>query len=438
MGGDCLNTGCVPSKALLRTARFMGDIKRSKELGINQAQATVDWRQVQERIRSVIRGIAPHDSVERYTDLGVSCFKGQADILDSHHVRVGDKVLRGKTIVLALGADPIVPSIPGLSESPYVTSENLWDMPDLPKRLIVLGAGPIGCEMTQAFNLLGCHVTLVDQASRILPREDDDVAEEVQGHFVREGVNFRMGFKAAKVERIGDSWHLHSSGGDKIPFDRMIVAVGRRPRTSGIDWQKLGITLNQDGTIKVDSHLCTNGKNIFASGDVIGPYQFTHVASHQAWYAAVNGMFSPFKRFAADYSAIPWTTFTHPEVATVGLTETAAKARSIPYEVTRYGIDDLDRAICDGDAHGFVKVLTVPGKDRILGATIVSSYAGEMITEFVSAMRWKRGLNSILSTIHCYPTWSEANKYVAGAWKKAHAPQGILHWLSRFHAWRRG
>ncbi len=441
MGGDCLNTGCVPSKALIKTAKVVAQMRNHQKYGIKSVQFELDFAQVMARVHEVIAKVEPHDSIERYTGLGVECLTGDAEILDRHTVRVNGRELKTKNIVLALGGSPIVPPINGLDAITYRTSENLWDMKTLPKRLVVLGGGPIGCEMTQAFQRLGSQVTQVEMGPRILPREDDDVAAMIAALFAKEGVRLLTGAKATAVVREnGEKVLVCEKGGSlvRVPFDELLVAVGRKANTAqSWDWKKLGVELHHNGTIKVDAFMRANGANIYACGDATGPYQFTHVASHQAWYCAVNALFSPLKKFKADYRVIPWVTFTDPEVAQVGHNEQSAKAAGIPYEVTRYGMDDLDRAIAESEEHGQVKVLTVPGKDEILGVNIVAHGAGEMIAEYVGAMKHHHGLNAILGTIHSYPTFVEANKAAAGNWKKAHAPEKVLKYLEKFHGFRR-
>ena len=441
MGGDCLNYGCVPSKAIIRTAKFISDVKRHKEFGIKSAQIEFDFADVMDRVHRVIKEIEPHDSVERYTNLGVDCIKGEAEIIDATTVKVGSRILKTRNIILSIGASPFVPPIPGLKECEPLTSENLWNLRSLPKRLIVLGGGPIGCEMTQAFQRLESQVTQVEMAPQILGREDDDVANLILDRFKSEGVNVLTGTKAVKVEKTGSTKELICETNDgkstRIPFDEILVAVGRRANTDGVDWGKLGIELNKNGTIKVDDRMRANGSNIYACGDCVGPYQFTHTAAHQAWYCAVNSLLAPFWSYKVDYSVIPWVTFTDPEVAQVGVNEKAAAEQGLDFEVTKYGIDDLDRAIAESSAHGMVKVITKRGSDKILGATVVGHHAGELITEFVAAMKNGYGLNRILGTIHDYPTFSEANKYAAGNWKKAHAPAWAMPMLSKFHSWRR-
>ncbi|MBK7082213.1 MAG: FAD-dependent oxidoreductase [Betaproteobacteria bacterium] len=444
MGGDCLNTGCVPSKALIRSAKLLSHIKRAGEFGVRHAEAAFDFAEVMERVQRVVREVEPHDSVARYTDLGVDVAEGTARILTPWEVEItrhGGSVQRltTRSIVIATGARPFVPPIPGIEEVGYLTSDSVWALRVLPRRLIVLGGGPVGCELTQTFARLGAQVTQVEMEPRILLREDPEVSEIVCRRFRDDGVDVRVGHKAKRFERVDGERILiaeHDGKETRIPFDAVLVAVGRSANLKGFGLEELGVATGR--TVETNGFLQTNFPNIYAAGDVAGPYQFTHTAAHQAWYAAVNALFAPFKKFRADYSVIPWATFVEPEVARVGLNEQEARARNLPHEVTVYGIDDLDRAIADGEAHGFVKVLTVPGKDRILGVTIVGEHAGDLLAEYVLAMKHGIGLNKILGTIHTYPTLAEANKYAAGVWKRAHKPEKLLAWVTRYHAWRRG
>ena len=444
LGGDCLNTGCVPSKALIRSAKLLSHMARSQEFGIASATARFDFATVMERVQSVIRAIEPHDSAERYTGLGVEVVQGSARIVspwevDITHTDGRSERVTTRSIVIATGARPFVPPIPGLEEVGYLTSDTVWNLRELPQRLVVLGGGPIGSELTQAFARLGARVTQVEMEPRLLMREDPEVSEIVARRFRAEGITVLVNHRArAFIIDQGEKILLADHDGKeiRIPFDAVLVAVGRAANLTGYGLEELGIAVGR--TIETNDFLQTKYPNIYAAGDVAGPFQFTHTAAHQAWYASVNALFDPFKKFRADYSVIPWATFVDPEVARVGLNELEAREKGIAYEVTTYGIDDLDRAIADGEAHGFIKVLTVPGKDRILGVTIVGEHAGDLIAEYVLAMKQGIGLNRILGTIHIYPTLAEANKYVAGNWKKAHAPQRLLAWVERFHAWRRG
>jgi pyruvate/2-oxoglutarate dehydrogenase complex dihydrolipoamide dehydrogenase (E3) component/uncharacterized membrane protein YdjX (TVP38/TMEM64 family) len=448
MGGDCLNYGCVPSKALIRSAKLAHQMRHGEHYGLKAAEPQFSFRKVMARVHEVIRTIEPHDSVERYTGLGVEVLKGYARIVDPWTVEVafeGGKTQRltTRSIVIAAGGRPFVPELPGLDDVGYVTSDTLWDefakLDVQPARLVVLGGGPIGCELAQCFARLDCQVTQVELAPRIMLREDEEISELARAALTRDGVSVLTNHKAVRCEREGSRKFIvveHDKAEQRIEFDALICAVGRVARLTGYGLEELGIQTKR--TVVTDPYLATLYPNIFAAGDVAGPYQFTHVAAHQAWYAAVNALFGDFKKFKADYSVIPWATFIDPEVARVGLNEQEAREKGIAHEVTRYGIDDLDRAIADGAARGFVKVLTVPGKDRILGVTIVGEHAGDLLVEFVLAMKHGLGLNKILGTIHTYPTLAEANKYAAGEWKRAHAPQRVLAWLERFHAWRRG
>ena len=443
MGGDCLNTGCVPSKALLRSATFLNEVDRASDFGIRAARADFDFNQIMDRVRGVIRAIEPHDSVERYKGLGVECIQGEARIRSPYGVDVNGTRLATRNIIIATGASPLVPPIEGLKELDYLTSDTVWDLDELPERLLVLGGGAIGCELAQAFSRLGSKVTVVEMLPNILSREDPEVSACVSEAFREEGIDLRVRHRALRFARESGRnalicEHLDQAGTRiRIEFDRVLLALGRRANTEGFGLEDLGIGLNPSGTVAGNEFLQCLYPNIYACGDVAGPYQFTHVAAHQAWYASVNALFRGFWSFKVDYSVIPWATFCDPEVARVGLNESEAKAKHIDYELTRYDLADLDRAIADSENRGFVKVLTVPGKDRILGAMIVGKHAGNLIAEYVLAMRWGIGLNKILGTIHIYPTHAEANKYAAGAWKRTHAPERILKWLKRFHAWRR-
>jgi dihydrolipoamide dehydrogenase len=440
MGGDCLNTGCVPSKALIRSAKMAAYGQRAEEYGLRPREVEVDFSAIMERVQRVVTKVEPHDSVERYTGLGVEVIQGEATIRSPYEVEVDGRLLTTRNIVVATGARPLVPDLPGLEQVHYLTSDTVWNLRDNPGRLVVLGGGPIGCELAQAFQRLGAKVTQV-QRRRLMPREDEEVAELIEKRFRDEGISVLTGHHTRRVEVEEGRQVLvceHDGEEVRVEFDTLLLALGRQANVTGFGLEDLGVALTPRGTVEADPFLRTNYPNIYVVGDVTGPYQFTHTASHQAWYAAVNALFSPFKTFRVDYSVIPWATFTDPEVARVGLSEQEAKERGIRYEVTRYGLDDLDRAIADDEDHGFVKVLTAPGKDRILGVTIVGTHAGDLIAEFVLAMKHKLGLNKILGTIHIYPTLAEANKYAAGQWRRAHQPLAVLRWVERFHRRRRG
>ena len=436
MGGDCLNTGCVPSKALLRSAKMISYAKRAKEFGFKKTIVDFDFKDVMNRVQNIIKIIEPHDSRKRYTALGVECIEGEAKILSPHNVEVNGITLTARSIIIATGAKPLVPNIPGLDQINYLTSDNVWGLKELPKKLLVLGGGPIGAEMAQAFSRLGAEVTVVEMAPQILIREDKEVIELLTERFVKEGIKVLISHKAKEFKNNVLICE-HKSKDISIPFDKVIIALGRKANTEGFGLEELGVKIRETKTIEANAFLQTNIPSIYVCGDVTGPYQFTHTAAHQAWYACVNALFSPLKKFRVDYTVIPWATFTDPEVARVGLNEKDAKIQNILYEVTTYDIDDLDRAITDSEAHGFIKVLTVPNKDKILGVTIVGRHAGDLIAEYILAMKYGLGMNKILATIHIYPTLSEANKYVAGNWKKEHLPTFAIKILEKFHKWRR-
>jgi len=483
MGGDCLNYGCVPSKALIKSAKLAHQMRHASNYGLSDAAPSFSFKAVMQRVHDVIKAIEPHDSIERYTGLGVEVLQGYGKLVNPWTVEVAlndgtTQRLTARSIVIAAGARPFVPPLPGLDDVGYVTSDTLWDefakLDEVPQRLVVLGGGPIGCELAQSFARLGSHVTQVEMGARIMVREDVEVSELAKASLEADGVQVLTGHKALRCElrpspvtasAAKQSMDCHASlamtneglamtsegvastfekclivehnGQEQvIPFDQLLCAVGRVARLQGYGLEDLGIPTHR--TVQTNEYLQTIYPNIYAAGDVAGPFQFTHTAAHQAWYAAVNALFGEWKLFKADYSVIPWATFINPEVARVGLNEQEAKEKNIPYEVTKYGIDDLDRAIADSEAHGFVKVLTVPGKDKILGVTIVGAHAADLLAEYVLAMKHGLGLNKILGTIHTYPTMAEANKYAAGEWKRAHAPQRLLAWVKKYHDFKRG
>ncbi|MCG9778422.1 dihydrolipoyl dehydrogenase [Photobacterium damselae] len=446
MGGDCLNTGCVPSKALIRAAHNMAEIQRAAEFGVSTGPIAVDFKQVMTRVQNVISKIEPHDSIERYRSLGVNCITGEASIRSPWEVEVNGKIITTKNIVIATGARPLVPNIPGLQSVNYLTSDTVWSLQEQPQKLLVLGGGPIGCELAQSFARLGTNVTLVEMAPQLLIREDSDAAKLVQDSLIADGVEIKLEHKAMRFESIVDAngktmgkvyLDFHNEQQVTVEFDAVLLALGRVANVQGFGLDELGITTTARGTVEVNDYLQTQYPNIYAVGDVVGPYQLTHAASHQAWYAAVNGLFGQFKRFKADYSVMPAATYTSPEVARVGLNEKEATAQGIEFDVVTYGIDDLDRAITDGEDHGFIKVITPKGKDTILGATIVGANAGDLLAEFTLAMRHNLGLNKILATVHPYPTMSEAVKYTAGVWKRNNAPEKLLEWVAKYHRWMR-
>ncbi|ALG69118.1 FAD-dependent oxidoreductase [Beggiatoa leptomitoformis] len=442
LGGDCLNTGCVPSKALICSTRFIHQITQAKQYGCQAATVQFTFAEVMERVQRVIKTIEPHDSIERYTGLGVECLQGEAQILSPYTVKINDQVLSTRTIIIATGARPTIPDIQGIDKINYYTSDSIWTLRKQPRRLLVLGGGAIGCELGQCFAYLGSHVTLVHTHERLLMQEDADIADYVMTRFQQENIRLCLNHQPLRFEQWEHSkvlWCEQAGQAIAIEFDVLLIAIGRTANTQGFGLENLDIPLNPTKTIEHNAFLqTTHYPNIFVCGDVAGPYQYTNVCAHQAWFASVNALFGIFKKFRVDYRVIPHATFTSPEIARVGLNEQEARAAQIPYEVTYYHLEELDRAITDEVAHGVVKVLTVPKKDKILGVAIVGEQAGEVIAEFVLAMKHNIGLTQILTTTHIYPTFAEANKYAAGRWKQARKPEKILGWLRYFHAWRRG
>jgi pyruvate/2-oxoglutarate dehydrogenase complex dihydrolipoamide dehydrogenase (E3) component len=441
MGGDCLNTGCVPSKALIKSAKVAHQVADSARFGIQSGAPVIDFPAVMRRVRDVITAIEPHDSVERFTGLGVDCVKGYARFVDPWTIEIdGARQLTAKSFIIATGAAPFIPPLPGVEDSSYLTSETLWDImadrPSAPNRLVILGGGPIGCELAQAFQRLGSKVTIVEMADRLLLKEDADAAALVTARLQAEGVSVHTAHRAVRFE-AGKNLVVEGPQGEKsIAYDDIIIAVGRKPRVSGFGLEELGLVV--DGQLANDDFLRTNMPHIYCAGDVAGRQQLTHGGSHEAWYASVNALARPFKKYRTDYRVLPRVTYTEPELATVGLTEAEARAQGLSFDVTRYDLDDLDRAIAEGEAHGFVKILTAKGSDRILGATIIGQNAGEILAEVTFAMKHKMGLRKILQTIHPYPTWAEANKYAAGQFGLARKPEALLKWAERWFRWQRG
>ena len=435
MGGDCLNTGCVPSKALIRSSRIADYIRRAPEFGLLPASASADFPAVMNRVQDVIAKIEPHDSIERYTSLGVDCETGSAEIISPWEVKVGDKTIRTRSIVIASGGKPAVPPIPGLDQVDYLTSDTLWELQELPDRLLVLGGGAIGCELSQAFRRLGAEVTQVEMMPRLLAVEDAPVSAAVEAEFAADGITVLTGMKVTGFSNTGGAQSATAEAADgsvtTIEFDKVLVATGRSGNTEGLGLENLqfddeGIELNRNGTVVVNEFLQTAYPNIYACGDVAGPYQLTHAAAHQAWYAAMNALYGSLWKFRTDYSVLPRAVFCDPEVASVGINEQQAREQGLDVDVTEYGIDDLDRAIADGEAHGFVRVITPKASDKILGVAIVGPHAGDIISEYVLAMRNGLGLSKILGTVHIYPTLAEANKFAAGNWRKANLSERLL------------
>ncbi len=446
MGGDCLNTGCIPSKALIRSAKAADTLRHANRYGLESVPVKGSFKAIMNRVQNVIKKVEPHDSPERYEALGVECLSGEASFVSPWELQVrynngGTARLTARSIVVATGGKPAVPPIPGLADMQPLTSDTLWQLEEQPGRLLVLGGGPIGSELAHAFARLGSQVTQVERGGRLLAKEDTDVSALILKQFEADGIDVRLNhaaveFRVEEGEKV--AYCEHEGERVRLPFDQVLVAVGRAANTENLGLDRIGVEPLPNGTVPVEEDMSLRYPNVFACGDVAGPYQFTHAAAHQAWYAAVNGLFGQFKRFKVDYRVMPWVTFTSPELARVGLSEAEATEKGIAYEVTRYGLDDLDRAIAESEEAGFIKVLTPPGKDKILGAVVVGAHAGEILAEFTLAMKHGLGLNKILGTIHPYPTWNESAKFAAGEWKKAHAPGAALRILEKLHNWRRG
>lgn len=440
MGGDCLNTGCVPSKALLKSAKLAHQMKHADKYGLNATNQEINFLHVMDRVKKVIAAIAPHDSIERYEKLGVECFYGEAKILTPWQIEINGKVLTTKNITIATGASPYIPNLTGMDKIIPLTSENLWGLKKLPEKLVILGGGPIGCEMAQAFARLGSHVTLIEMMDSIMNITDFPVSDLMTERFREEGIDILTKHKALEIDIKNEKKNLimeHEGKKVSVEFDDILVAIGRKPNINGFGLENLNIKLRENQSIDANPFMQTSYPNIYVCGDVTGPFQLTHVAAHQAWYCAVNALFGSIKNFKVDYKVIPWAIYTDPEVASVGLNEKNAKSQGIEYDLTTYQIDDLDRAIADSEALGLIRVLTKKGSDKILGATIVGSQAADLLLEFTAAMKHGFGLNKILSTIHPYPTMGEANKYVAGNWKKMQTSASTFKWLKKFHLWMR-
>lgn len=444
MGGDCLNTGCVPSKALIKSAHIAHLVSDARRFGINAGAPKVDFPAVMQRVHDVIAAIEPHDSVERFTGLGVDCVQGYARFIDPWTVEITHEVktrrMTAKAFVVATGAAPFIPPLPGIDTSGYLTSETLWNAmlkrKEVPKRLIIMGGGPIGCELAQSFQRLGSQVTLVEMADRVMLKEDASAAAIVDKQLRSEGVRILSGHKAVRIDEAGNLIVQGEGAELSIPYDDLIVAVGRRARISGFGLEELGLVM--DGRVAVDAYLATNMPHIMVAGDVAGNQQFTHGASHEAWYASVNALAAPFRKYRADYRVLPRVTYTSPEVASVGINQDEATQKAVSFDVTHYDLDDLDRAITEGETKGFVKILTAKGSDKILGATVVGAHAGETIAELVFAMKHNMGLGKIMQVVHSYPTWAESNKYAAGQFRLIRKPEGLLRIAQKWFDWMRG
>lgn len=442
MGGDCLNTGCVPSKSLIKIAKIISYGKTPSSWGLKNINIDFSFEDIMNKIHSIIKEIEPHDSIVRYTQLGAECFLGQAQILSPWEVQIGEKIISAKYLVIATGARPIIPQIPGIESISPLTSENIWQLKKQPARLGILGGGVIAAELAQAFSRLGSSVFIIEESSRILSREDEDASGLIHEIFIKEGIKIYTSHTLKKCEKSGDEKILLciDREGREISLvcDQLFIAIGRKATTSGFGLEKIKLDLNDNGSIKVNEYMQTSLPNIFACGDVAGPFNLTHAASHQAWHTTVNALLGFIKMFKINYSVLPVCTYTDPEIATVGYSKAELIKKSIPFEETIFPMKDLDRAIIEGETCGFVKVFTPPNSDKILGVVIISAEASTMILEFTLAMKHNLGLNKILNTIHAYPGMGEANKYLAGRWKQRKSRLNLLKALERFHTFSRG
>jgi pyruvate/2-oxoglutarate dehydrogenase complex dihydrolipoamide dehydrogenase (E3) component len=439
LGGDCLNVGCVPSKALIRAARAYADVRDARPFGVQVPPGVaVDFPGVMERMRRLRSQISPHDSAERFRSLGVDVFLGQGHFTGHDRVEVAGHTLRFRKAVIATGARPVQPPIPGLAEAGFLTNETVFSLTALPKRLAVLGAGPIGCELVQAFARFGSQVWLVGNHSQILPREDRDAAQVVETAMRRDGVQLLLGYEVHGVDRQGTNKVLHlqsAQGAMELRVDEILAGTGRTPNVEGLNLEAAGVRSDSRMGVHVNDRLQTTNRRIFAAGDICSRYKFTHAADAMARIVIQNALF--LGRAKASALVIPWCTYTDPEIAHVGLYEKEAQDQGIAVQTFRRELRDVDRAILDGETEGFVKVHVRKGTDQILGATIVARHAGEMISELTLAMVGRLGLKTLARTIHPYPTQAEAIKQVADAYQRTRLTPWVKWLFDTWLAWTR-
>ena len=438
LGGDCLNVGCVPSKALIRAARAAAEVRGAGEFGVRVAgEVTVDFGAVMERMRRLRAGISPHDSAARFRELGVDVFIGDGKFAGKDTVRMGEKTLRFARAVIATGARAAAPQIPGLISVPYLTNETLFSLTELPRRLGVIGAGPIGCEMAQSFARFGAEVHLVGSDTGVLPREDRDAGRILQEAMVRDGVKLHAGGKSLRVAKTGAGVQMRFNAAGKeeeVVVDQLLVAVGRAPNVDGLGLEAAGVEFTKKG-VMVDDHLRTANRRIFACGDICSRFQFTHAADFMARIVIQNALFRGRKKMSA--LTIPWCTYTSPEVAHVGLLPKDARAHGIEVDTFTQEMGEVDRAILDGEGAGFVRVHVRRGTDRIVGATIVATHAGDMIGEFSLAMTAGIGLGTIAGAIHPYPTQAEAIRKTGDLYNRTRLTPFVKRLFARWLAWQR-
>lgn len=441
MGGDCLNTGCVPSKALISSARLAAQIRRAREWGLEPLEPRLDLARVLESMRERRARIAPHDSQERFEGLGVDVVRAQARFLSPREVQAGELRLRARNFVIATGSRAAIPPIDGLADARPYTNETLFDeLREAPARMVVLGGGPIGCELGQAFARLGVKVTLVEVAPRILEKEDEDAAEAVRRHMEADGVRVMTGARAQRVSREGARVRMEvlagGGGSETLEAEALLVAAGRVPNTEDLGLDAAGVAHDAKG-VRVDACLRTSRRHIYAAGDVAGGHQFTHVADDHA-RTIVRNILLPWPAKRVDHAALPWCTYTSPEVARVGLNEAEARARGVAHDVWSCPFREVDRAVVEREEEGFVKVLTEKGGDRILGVTMVGERAGDLVHELVLAMKNGVGLRAVSATIHAYPTFAEAARKAADRAQRARLTPLATRLLAGIYRWRRG
>jgi pyruvate/2-oxoglutarate dehydrogenase complex dihydrolipoamide dehydrogenase (E3) component len=439
LGGDCLNVGCVPSKGLISAARAMRSVRYAGQFGVHGARgARVDFSHVMERMRRLRARIGPHDSATRFSDLGIDVYFGQGTFKGSNSVQVGDQTLDFKRAVIATGARASAPPIPGLDSVEYLTNESIFSLTELPRRLGVIGAGPIGCELAQSFALFGSEVYLVEATHGILPREDPDAAKIVQAAMVRDGVNFLCCSRNTEV-KPGDNDTIrltldsHNKNYDQT-VDELLVAVGRAPNVDNLGLEKVGVEFDKLG-VQVNDRLQTTNPNIYAAGDICSPYKFTHAADFMARIVIQNALFMG--RAKASSLVIPWATYTSPEIAHVGLYPKEAEEKGIAIQTFTQEFSDVDRAILEGETEGFVRVHSQQGTDKILGCTIVAKNAGDMISEVALAMTHGLGLKKIASTIHPYPTQAEAIRKIGDQYSRTRLTPFVKSLLNKWLSWTR-
>ncbi|PKL75989.1 MAG: mercuric reductase [Candidatus Melainabacteria bacterium HGW-Melainabacteria-1] len=438
MGGDCLNVGCVPSKAVIRAARAAEDVRKSPLFGIHSRIDEIDFAKSMQRMRQIRAHISRHDSFERFKNLGVDVYLGSGEFISGNEIQVNGQILRFKKAVIASGARAAIPDIPGLKEAGFLTNENVFNLTELPRRLACIGGGPIGCELAQAFQRLGAQVSLFHNGPHLLNREDADAAAIVQQQFVAEGIQLVLNVSFDRVEIQGSDkiLHYHAAGqAGQMAVDEILLGAGRAPNVEGLGLEKVGVVYNRQG-IQVNDQLQTTHPAIYAAGDVCMAWKFTHAADFAARTVLQNSLFMGRKKLSA--LLMPWCTYTDPEIAHVGLYEHEAQAQQLEIDTYIKHFRDVDRALADGEEAGFVKIHTLKGKDKILGATIGARHAGEMLGELTLAIQHGIGLGKIASVIHPYPTQAEAIRHLGDQYKRTKLTPTVKNLFQAWLKWQRG